>query len=456
MTDDLTKTTSPGEPSRPRPITATRLVVVVSPDKSVEGRLHVLGDESVTIGRTGHTEGPLSLDDAQLSRTHALIKPDPSTEGWRLVDCKSRNGTFVNGDLITEHPLSDGDVLRIGSSVLIFQGVAIQTGESLTGPRDPLWGPSIAMQRIRAEILAVASQSISVLILGETGVGKELVAESLHHWGDCEGPFVPVNCGALPKDLVESELFGHVAGAFSGARSDKEGLFVSANRGTIFLDEIGEMPMNLQPKLLRVLADGMVRPVGSTRTIPVNVRVVAATNRDPSEAIAEGTLRADLYARLSGWTISIPPLHARPDDIIPLAKRFLADNQWPGKVGADAAEALLLYPWPYNVRELQQAMHGAVIRAASQDTLHLVHLPAKVCTLSEGPHERRADTLDETPLSVHVASDIEPTTDDLRLALQHHKGNIAQVAEFFGKDRRQIYRWAEKLGVDMDAFRTDD
>jgi len=430
-------------------------MIVASPDRTANGRLHVLTDESVTAGRKGHAEGPLSLDDAELSRTHAVIQRSPSKTGWMIVDHTSRNGTFVNGSRITEHPLSHGDVLRMGGSVLLFQEVGIHAGESLLGPRDPLWGPSIAMQRVRAEVQTVASQDISVMILGETGVGKERVAESLHSWSNRSGPFIPVNCGALPHDLVESELFGHVAGAFSGARGDKEGLFVTANGGTLFLDEIGEMPVALQPKLLRVLADGLVRPVGGTRAIPVNVRVLAATNRDLRLAIDEDSFRADLYARLSAWTIAIPPLRERRDDVLALSKRFLADCQWSGDISPDTAETLLLHDWPYNVRELQQCVQSSVVRAVNQSSLETTHLPTEVPSLPEERFSHDGSADETTPLSIRVSSDVEPTADDLRLALQHYQGNVAHVAEFFGKDRRQIYRWADKLGVDMDVYRTE-
>ncbi|MCA9525300.1 MAG: sigma-54-dependent Fis family transcriptional regulator, partial [Myxococcales bacterium] len=220
-----------------------RLVIVHGPDGV--GRSLVLDEAPVTLGRAGHGDGPLALADDQLSRQHARF------EGCQVHDLGSTNGTFVDGQAVDQAPLADGTVLRVGQTLLLHEIIEARSQDRFEPPTAGLLGPSPAMQRVRGEIARVARHAVSVLIQGETGVGKERVAEAIHQASGRRGPFVPVNCAALPADLVESELFGHVAGAFSGARAAHDGLFVAASGGTLFLDEIGEMPLALQPKLLR-------------------------------------------------------------------------------------------------------------------------------------------------------------------------------------------------------------
>jgi DNA-binding NtrC family response regulator len=233
-----------------------------------------------------------------------------------------------------------------------------------------LVGGTASMRDLYRTIEKVAASSATALVTGESGTGKELVARALHHEGERTGkPFVPVNCGALVENLLESELFGHVRGAFTGAEQAKRGLFVAAAGGTLFLDEIGELPLNLQPKLLRALQDGEIKPVGGVEPSRVDVRVIAATNRDLREAVAAGRFREDLYYRLAVITIEVPPLRARRDDIRPLAAHFAeaaAVRARRGRVDiTDAAIAWLeQQPWPGNVRELENAVERAVVLAS--------------------------------------------------------------------------------------------
>jgi transcriptional regulator with GAF, ATPase, and Fis domain len=424
--------------------------------KSGRWPVAVLGKHPVEIGRIGQVSGPLGLDDREVSRLHAVVEPD-GEGGWRIMDRNSRNGTFVNGARIDSAPLNHGGIIRLGKTILIFldQEIGEDPGSVPETPR--LLGRSEPMRRLRADIAMVAPKSIPVLILGETGVGKELVAEEIHRQSGRPGPFIAVNCAALPEALAESELFGHVAGAFTGANKRNDGLFTAANGGTLFLDEIGECPATVQAKLLRALAKGEVRAVGAADATTVDVRIVAATNRDLGVEIAADTFRADLYSRLSGWTQRIPPLRERRDDILPLAAMFLARVAPGTSISTNAAEALLLHPWPFNVRELEQIMGAAGVRAATGGRVRCEHLPEQVAIVL-GPRGLMKEPVPAgppAPPQLEVARDAVPGRDDLLVVISYFGGNIAQVADYFGKDRKQIYRWAERYQIDVVALRKD-
>lgn len=240
------------------------------------------------------------------------------------------------------------------------QGRGDEEGETIVGM-------SSAMANLRQFVRRLAPMPSTVLITGESGTGKEVVARALHDLSPrAERPFVPLNCGAIPSEIIESELFGHVKGAYSGAASSREGMFFYAQGGTIFLDEIGELPLLMQSKLLRVLEDKKIRPVGAEREIPVEVRVIAATNRDLKREVTEGRFRQDLYYRLNVMHVDIPPLRERPEDIVPLAKHFV--RQLAAKLGVtsldldDSTVAYLMhYPWPGNARELKNVIERALI-----------------------------------------------------------------------------------------------
>ncbi len=256
------------------------------------------------------------------------------------------------------------------------------------------------MQRVRRLIERVAPSSTSVLIRGESGTGKELVARAVHTRSRrAAGPFVPVNCAAVPEQLLESELFGHRRGAFTGADEARVGLFREADGGTLFLDEIGEMSARLQPKLLRALQEQVVRPVGGDREVPVDVRVIAATHQDIPKAIEAGRFRADLFYRLDVIGIDVPPLRARGDDVLRLAERFLAAicarEGTARRLEPSALEALMLYGWPGNVRELRNAVEYAVMM--SDEVIGPADLPPAIGggVLDEAPPASGYLTLDE-------------------------------------------------------------
>ncbi|MDQ3333705.1 MAG: sigma 54-interacting transcriptional regulator [Myxococcota bacterium] len=419
----------------------------------INGRfpLAVLDREPVAIGRAGEITGPLALADREVSRHHADVTRTEDGS-WRLVERGSRNGTAVDGVLVTETVLQHGAVVRVGRTLLLYLDQNVATGKKLAPETPRLLGRSEAIRRLRAEIGQVAPQQVPVLILGPTGVGKELVAEEIHRQSARTGRFVAVNCAGLPETLAESELFGHVPGAFTGASQKRDGLFVAANGGTLFLDEIGEAPPSVQAKLLRALALGEVRPVGSTETIRVDVRIIAATHRDLGAEMARDGFRADLFARLSGWVQRVPTVRERLDDVLPLAAMFLSRVAPGARLSTRAAEALLRYPWPFNVRELEQAMASAAVRAAGHK-IRPEHLPATIVATLGPAEPARTAAPHEVPIEMRVNPENVPSAEDLVAVLAYFAGNIGQVAEYFGKDRKQVYRWLERHGIERDNDR---
>ena len=270
-----------------------------------------------------------------------------------------------------------------------------------------------------------------MLIQGESGVGKELVARSLHHLSArANRPFVPVNCAAISAELIEAELFGHVRGAFTGAKDPRKGLFIYANGGTLFLDEIGEFPLALQSKLLRVLEDRRIRPVGSEQEIPVNVRVVAATNRDLKEAVAQGVFRRDLYYRLEVMTLTVPPLRQRLDDVPELLELFMRSLSAqlgvdPLPVSPDALSRLQRYGWPGNVRELRNFVERSLLFGELPlDDLGLPGCVDPSCTPPLGESLRLADVEKAHILDI----------------LARCSGNRSQAAEILGLSRKTLDR----------------
>jgi transcriptional regulator with GAF, ATPase, and Fis domain len=286
----------------------------------------------------------------------------------------------------------------------------------------------------------MAPSDVTVLLHGETGTGKELVARALHALSGRDGPFVPVNCGALPDTLVESELFGYRRGAFSGALEDRPGLVRSAARGTLFLDEIGDLPLAPQASLLRVLQEHEVRPVGSTATVAVDARFVCATHRDLAAMVSEGSFRADLLARLSGFVVELPPLRQRREDLGVIVATLLA-RLAPSRRGirftAAAATAILGHGWTGNVRELEQSLARALALAGDSDRIDLEHLD-----LRAGPQRAEAR---HRPVPLSGAD--EKLREELLRSLEATGGNVSEVARQLGKDRKQIRRWIERFGI---------
>jgi len=303
-------------------------------------------------------------------------------------------------------------------------------------PED-LVGSSPAMREVQKAIGMLADSTATVLITGETGTGKEIVARAIHrHGARARAPFIAVNCAAIPTELLESQLFGHARGAFTGAVADRRGAFQDADHGTLFLDEIGDMDLAMQAKLLRVLQDRLVHPVGG-KPVAVDVRIVAATHRDLPRAVAEGKFREDLYYRLGVVPIALPALRDRPADIVPLAEHFLALAGGAKRLSPDAAAALLAHPWPGNVRELRNAMEraAALVRQDLVTSADLAFLrPAAT------PAGQQEGTL--------PAAIAQLEAEMIRRALDAAAGNRAEAARKLGITRQLLYDKMKRLGLE--------
>jgi DNA-binding NtrC family response regulator len=318
-----------------------------------------------------------------------------------------------------------------------------------------LVGTSPAMQQVYRQIAMAAQSDVSVLITGATGTGKELVARAVHDYSRRkDGPFVPVNCGALPETLVESELFGHVRGAFTGADADRAGRFEAARGGTILLDEIGDLPLAAQVKLLRVLDTRLVERLGSTRSIELDVRVLAATNRDLRAETAAGRFRADLFYRLAVTEISLPPLAQRRQDILPLAQALLrrcAAGRTAMRLSDEAAEIMLRHDWPGNVRELRNAIEHAAVLAGDGPILpeHLPRLAGQAGKGGEGLAGMLRSYLASLPAGADLSAVMSMTERELiRHALGECGGNQSQAAERLGVHRNTLRNRLRELGLE--------
>jgi DNA-binding NtrC family response regulator len=343
-----------------------RLRVVEGPDKGLE----INADRRVITIGSAH-DGDLVLDDATVSRRHCRIVFDGG--GYILEDFGSRNGTYLESFRIKSAFLRPGVRIGLGSTTIQFELSGEQVNVYLSrGDRfGELYGRSLEMKEVFGILQRVAPTDATVLITGESGTGKELVARAVHdHSPRAKKPFLVFDCSAVPRELIESELFGHVKGAFTGAVQSRPGAFVAADGGTLFLDELGELPLDLQPKLLRVLETRGVKPLGSNDTTQIDVRIVAATNRPLEQMVQEGSFRQDLYYRLAVIQVPLPPLRHRPEDIPFLVNLFLRNQgkEGPGYVVShDTMEKLKHYPWPGNVRELKNYVERAMILSTGRE-----------------------------------------------------------------------------------------
>jgi DNA-binding NtrC family response regulator len=355
-----------------------------------------------------------------------------------VTDDGSRNGVFVNGEKVTRAELADGDLIEIGHCFFRFRAALPTpraTGEDvvISGTKKGLATLVPSIEGEHEELARIARANVPVVLLGESGAGKEVVARALHELSGRTGAFVPINCGAIPRGLVESQLFGHKKGSFSGATRDEPGFFRAADGGTIFLDELGDLPTDAQTTLLRVLEDRAVVPVGSTKGIAVDVRVIAATHRALQKNVSEGTFRHDLFARLSGFVHALAPLRDRREDLGIMVNVLLAELAPEGGIsfGVDAALRLLRHPFPLNVRELRQCLASS-LALAEGGVLQTVHLPGAIAA------------------SVAEGDDLEGRLVEL---LAEHRGNVAAVARAMGKAPVQINRWMKRFRIDVNSFR---
>ena len=373
----------------------------------------------------------LALDDARLSTSHARITR--LGNAWIAEDLGSKNGTWVGNAQITRRPLADGDALVVGHTALVFRTEGGEAGDidgSVPALANGLATLSPALAARFDELARAAATNVPIEITGETGTGKELAARAVHALSKRTGRFVAVNCGALPPALLEGELFGHKKGAFTGATEDRAGFVRDADKGTLFLDEVAELPSASQAALLRVLQEGEVVPLGTDRPIKVDVRIVTATH----QSLDTERFRADLRARLLGVTLALPPLRARREDLGHLIATLLARDV---TFAADAVAALYAYAWPLNIRELERALAAAA--AVARDRIELAHLPPALRATPAAPPDPEELSPDDRALREQLVASID-----------RHAGNLAAVARELGKDRTQIRRWMKRFGLSRD------
>ncbi len=401
----------------------------------------------LTIGRDDTSAVCLAGND--VSRRHAVLRVDPGA-GIRIADLGSRNGVRVNGRPVTEAAIGVGDVVRIGGWV----GVVAAGGGAFVEIAPGLWGGA-ALEEALAPLRQAAASDLPIVLEGETGTGKELVARALHRWSGRPGPLVAVNCAALPEGLAEGELFGYRRGAFTGADRASAGFFRSADHGTLLLDEVSDLPMPLQAKLLRVLEEREVQPLGEIRPVPIDVRVVVAGQQPLIEAVRAGRFRADLLARLDGLAVRLPPLRMRRADVLPLFSHLLLElgqGRAPS-MESDVAERLCMHDWPFNVRELVLLAKRLVTLHGSEVTLRAQHLPERIAGAPGaplGPPPAGSPAAAARPAGA-PAEPVELPA--LVVALRASGGNVARAAAMLGISRQRAYRLMEGQAVDLEALR---
>jgi two-component system response regulator PilR (NtrC family) len=431
------------------------LVVDDEPDlrELVSITLSRMGIEPVTAATLGEARAALRSRDFDLCLTDMRL---PDGDGLELVADIQRHRPNLPVAVLTAHGSVEAAVQALKSGAFDFVAKPVQLGQlralvqtalKLAGARGggaapKLSGESRAMREVRDLLERVARTQAPVLITGESGTGKELAAKLVHESGPrAEAPFVAVNCGAIPAELIESELFGHRRGSFTGAVADKQGLFQAAHGGTLFLDEVADLPLALQVKLLRVVQEKAVRPVGATAEEPVDVRILAATHKDLSALVAAGRFREDLYYRIVVIEVHIPPLRERREDLMPLAEHLLArlagaQGRDGATLDADAREALLAHDFPGNVRELENVLERALTLAGGEP-IRAEHIQIR----RPGPAAVPAADLEGK------LADVE--RDAIRDALARANNNRTAAAKLLGMTLRQLRYRIAKLGLSV-------
>jgi DNA-binding NtrC family response regulator len=408
-----------------------RMTVVEGPDrgKAVDG-----SEDEVSVGTNDGND--LVLTDPTVSRHHAAIAPTP--RGHLLRDLGSTNGTSINGVVIERAYLAMNAAIKVGDTTIRFEILENEDGRPLSSATK--WGRALgaspAMRRLFAILPKIAESDASILLDGETGTGKSLIAAAIHeHSRRAAGPFIVVDCGAIPPNLIESELFGHEKGSFTGATAMRIGAFEAARGGTVFLDELGELPLDLQPKLLRTLEDKVVKRIGRNEAIPLDIRLIAATNRDLRSEINRGRFRSDLYYRLNTFRVRVPPLRERREDIPLLVAHYYQEFRG-GQPPAELLAELTRHDWPGNVRELRAAVERSVLlddptvwRGISDETV-----PAPSAEL----------------LSFRAAKEravAEWERGYVRALLEEHQGNISRAARAVRMDRNHLRELMTRHGI---------
>jgi transcriptional regulator with PAS, ATPase and Fis domain len=374
------------------------------------------------------------LEGGEVSRRHVEIVCSGALPVLRDLD--SRNGLFVNGLRVPEQRVGPQDIVRVGEWLgVVVEGANEQLDDDQLHELVPGWFASAGILRAVAPLRRAVQAALPIVVQGETGAGKEGIARAAHVFSGRPGPFLAIDCGALPEHLVEGQLFGYRKGAFTGADRPYPGLFRAADGGTLFLDEVLNLTAPLQAKLLRVLEQREVLPLGESRPVPIDVRVVCAAQESLAQAADDGRLRKDLLARLDGFTFVLTPLRGRKEDIVALFRQLLAEHGNPLDVEPRFIESLLLYDWPLNVRELvltaRRLLALAVERPWSRQSL-----PARI---QRSPTSERAVEVQVTPRT-RAPTDDADAFEALVASLREHEGNLTHAVAALGMTRSRAYR----------------
>jgi DNA-binding NtrC family response regulator len=450
---------------RPATLTLRRCKLVVVH----EGRCadYTFDKDVINIGAMDDND--LVLDDETVSRNHCQIFIEG--DQYLIRDLDSTNGTFVNRVRVREAWLRPDCVITLGKTEIRFQPFdeRVRIVPSESDRYGEIIGRDRKMREIYAILEKIAPTDATVVIEGETGTGKDVVARTIHQQSKrADGPFMVFDCGAVPENLIESELFGHEKGSFTGAHTTRQGIFELAHGGTVFLDELGELQLDLQPKLLRVLEQREVKRIGGTRPIKVDVRIVAATNRNLEEEVRAGRFREDLFYRLTVVRIVLPPLRERREDIKLLARHFLdhghfnKDREGRRRVTQFAPgvlDRLMQYDWPGNVRELHNVIERAV-SFAEGDTVELADIPEHIAWPRGAPRDIDSQTDISIPLPDFRSAELEGTFKDAKerwiasferdyiaALLKKNNGNISHAAREADIDRKYFRKLMKKYGI---------
>jgi DNA-binding NtrC family response regulator len=457
-----------------------QLFLLMECDRPTAGgtRHSLAGIEEVVLGRGTQREAVrettfgvsrliVRVPAISMSSLHTRLRL--TLEGWTLEDANSKNGSFVNGTRVQRCTIEDGDLLELGRTLFTIRfavptpaGALMDVDSSAMSVQDPGLATLLPALASEFETLARISRSrVPILLLGDTGTGKELLARAVHRLSEREGDFIAVNCGSLTPNLVESQLFGHTKGAFSGALRDEPGFIRSADLGSLLLDEVADLSKAAQAALLRVIQECEVVPVGGARPIKIDVRVVAATHHRMEEMVARGEFRRDLWARLNGFKYQLRSLRQRREDTGVIAGRVLeragvAPNL---RITPDAGRALVRHDWPLNIRELEQCLLRAVALAES-GTIRSEDLPPAIVPDDSDTRsriERHAPVRPSRKTTERVALPLSERDlvlkRDLLRSLEEHDGNVTAVARAMGKARMQVQRWMKRFGLQGSAFR---
>jgi transcriptional regulator with PAS, ATPase and Fis domain len=428
--------------------------------RPASARFHWISKDELRIGRNpdaGRGALTWSVRCRRASARHARIVRRGF--GFEILDDGSTNGTVVDGHLVETSALRDGAILFFGGQVAVFrmldQDDRLALEEEDAAPFGPVRTASPRMARALKKLRRLAASDVEICLVGETGAGKEVYAHAVHRVSRRKGPFLPINCAAVPSDLVESELFGYSRGAHSQAGRAKRGLIEEAEGGTLFLDEIGDMPRTAQAKLLRFIQTKEFVPLGATRARQLDVRIVAATNQVTARVDGQGGpgMREDLLGRMGAEPIVLPPLRDRPEDLGALSAHFLARLPAPIEIEPSAFTALFLHHWPRNVRELEKSLQEAAL-LSDGGRIRVANLPQSVIASADEAHE--------TPSRPTVVAKIEevrrsprpmPAPEELDAELKKHDGNVAKVARALDRQWAVVWRALARHGIDPDNYK---